>query len=271
MTLTALEAEYLLLDAALPGRAPQTIGVILHDPAAGRIGIKLRRDWEEVAGPGEAEVFESLEAGLGEKARELGAGPFLAWLEDTFSNSIRVSGRETAIMGRFESTLGVLYRRHVPATVQPFRTHLPVFDVPAAAGSWGPERTAPDEAPDGWMEAPSALRLAPGMFVTRITGRSMEPKIPDGSYCVFRSGVTGSRSGRLLLVEDGECSAGSADRYTVKRYTSRKRVTEDGWEHAVIVMEPLNPEFEAWELGEDGSRYAVIGEFVCVLETPDEP
>ena len=39
------------------------------------------------------------------------------------------------------------------------------------------------------------------MFVARIAGRSMEPRIPDGSLCVFRAGVTGSREGRLVLVE----------------------------------------------------------------------
>lgn len=267
--LSTLAAEYLLLEAVLPGRAPLAIGVILHDPGEHRAGVKLRRDWEEVAGPDEIEVFEALEEDLAAKAREMQPEAFLAWLEDSCSNAIRVTSREPAIMGRFESTLNALYRRHVPATVRPFRTHLPVFDVPAAAGSWGRERTVSSEEPDQWIEIPPDLRLSPDMFVTRITGRSMEPKIPDGSLCIFRSGVTGARSGRLVLVEDRQCSAGSADRYTVKRYTSQKRQTEDGWEHAVIVMEPLNPEYEAWELTEDDSRYAVIGEFVRVIESPD--
>jgi phage repressor protein C with HTH and peptisase S24 domain len=262
-------AEYLLLDAVLPGRAPRTVGVILHDRKEQRIGIKLRRDWEEVAGPDEIEIFEALEDDLTQKAKEMEAGAFLAWLEDTMSNSIRVGERESALMGRFESTLNTLYRRHVPITIQPFRTHLPVYDVPAAAGGWGREQAAASEHADQWIEGPAGLRLTPDMYVTRITGRSMEPRIPDGSLCVFRTGVTGGRTGRLVLVEDHGCSGGSADRYTVKRYTSRKRQTEEGWQHEEIRLEPLNPEYEAWTLSSDESRYAVIGEFVCVLETPE--
>ena len=49
----------------------------------------------------------------------------------------------------------------------------------------------------------------------------MEPRIPDGSLCVFRHGVTGSRQGRLVLVENLETRGNN--RYAVKRYQSRKR------------------------------------------------
>jgi len=91
----------------------------------------------------------------------------------------------------------------------------------------------------------------------------MEPKIPDGSLCVFRHGVTGSRQGRLVLVE--RLGGGTNDRYTVKRYRSEKRQGEQGWSHERIVLEPLNPEFEAWEL-DSGDELRVIAEFVRVLD-----
>ncbi len=91
----------------------------------------------------------------------------------------------------------------------------------------------------------------------------MEPLIPDGSYCIFRAPVTGTRQGKRLLIEQ----TGGADpssRYTVKRYTSRKAVDDnDSWEHTNIRLEPLNPEFEAFDLGEGDFR--VIAEFVQVL------
>ena len=32
----------------------------------------------------------------------------------------------------------------------------------------------------------------------------MEPQIPDGSFCVFRRNVVGSRNGRLVLVRNSE-------------------------------------------------------------------
>ena len=69
------------------------------------------------------------------------------------------------------------------------------------------------------MEAPEDLRLTTDMFVAEIAGHSMEPRIPDGSLCVFRHGVTGSRQGRLVLVEESRKPRGN-NRYTVKRYES---------------------------------------------------
>jgi SOS-response transcriptional repressor LexA len=67
----------------------------------------------------------------------------------------------------------------------------------------------------------------------------------------------------LLLIENyGETGE---NRYTIKRYKSMKRqVGSDEWEHQTIRLEPLNPEYEAWELAPSDIR--VVGEFVRVLE-----
>ena len=97
----------------------------------------------------------------------------------------------------------------------------------------------------GW-KLPPDLRLTDDMFVAHVVGRSMEPRIPAGSLCVFRRNVTGSRQGRLVLVENyGETGE---NRYTIKRYKSVKRQSGEEWEHETIRLEPLNPEYEAWEL-----------------------
>jgi phage repressor protein C with HTH and peptisase S24 domain len=96
----------------------------------------------------------------------------------------------------------------------------------------------------------------------------MEPRIPDGSLCVFRAGVTGSREGRLVLVEyDG---GGTNDRHTVKRYHSVKEQLPDGspdvtWKHKNIRLEPLNPDFEAWELNPEEDRFRIVAEFIQLL------
>ncbi|MEP6717002.1 MAG: hypothetical protein ABJC09_15640, partial [Terriglobia bacterium] len=76
-------------------------------------------------------------------------------------------------------------------------------------------------------------------------------------------GVKGSRQGKRLLIEQFNENDFSA-RYTVKRYTSTKKHSESGdWQHEAIRLEPLNPEFEAFDLGPDAFR--VIAEFVTVL------
>jgi hypothetical protein len=203
-----------------------------------------------------------VEADLRAKAREMGPGPFLACLEDSLSHVLRISERVPVIVGRFESTLNRLYGRLVPATVLPFRTHLPVYSCRAAAGRFGEQMTVEAE---GWAEAPRGLRLTSDMFVAQVVGRSMEPVIPDGSRCVFRGIPAGSRNGRLVLVEDRRKSAEGGERYTVKRYMSRKLETEEGWRHERITMEPLNPEFEPWEITHDSDCH-VIAEFVRLLD-----
>ncbi len=254
-----------VLELALPGREPEPAGVILHDPGTGRLGVRLRRDWREIAPEDEAEVLELIEDDLRAKAAEMGPETFVAHLEDTLSNTLRISDRETVLLGDFERTLNRLYNDRVRATVLPFETHLPVYSCGAAAGKFG-ENMAVE--PEGWVEAPLHLRLHDKMFVATVTGRSMEPVIPDGARCIFRAGVAGTRQGKLVLVENREESEAGGERYTVKRYRSFKRVEGDSWRHEKIVMEPLNPEFEAWEIDPESAeaeKVRVVAEFVCVL------
>ena len=117
------------------------------------------------------------------------------------------------------------------------------------------------------MEIPPGVRPSEDLFVAQVVGRSMEPRIPDGSFCLFKAGVTGSRQGKLLLIRHA-ASARSGGEYTIKRYRSEKVMNEEGWEHTRIRLEPLNPEFEAWDLDED-DEVQVIGEFVRVLDEPE--
>jgi phage repressor protein C with HTH and peptisase S24 domain len=176
---------------------------------------------------------------------------------------VRITDRREVVVEDFPRSLARLYRELVHSTVRPYVTHVPRYSLAVAAGKFLENQEVGEE---GWEEAPADLKLTPTMFAATIVGRSMEPHIPDGSLCVFRTGVTGSRQGRLVLVE--ALGRGSNDRYTVKRYQSRKSQLADGtWTHEQIRLEPLNPEFEAWDLdpGED-DRYRVIAEFVRVLD-----
>lgn len=258
------EGELLIVEAVLPGRAPEPVGVFLYQASQDRLGMRLRRDWDQWLPVDEEEVFTALAAEFEARAAELGAAEFLRRAEESLSMSIRLSDRQTVLVDRFERTLDRLYRQHVPARVQAFHTHLPVYSCRAAAGRWGEQMAVEEE---GWREAPAGLRLTEDMFIAQVVGRSMEPEIPDGSWCVFRAGVTGSRQGRKVLVEHFGQSEQGGERYTVKRYRSRKRPAgEDGeWAHDKIILEPLNPEFEAWEL-EEGSECRVVAEFVRVLD-----
>ncbi len=139
------------------------------------------------------------------------------------SGAIRVTDREEVLVEDFRRALDRLYLKNVQSNVLEFRTHLPRYSLRAAAGKFLENQEISE---DGWVEAPADLRLSTDMFVAEIAGRSMEPLIPDGSLCVFRYGVTGSRDGRLVLVENRR--SGSNDQYTVKRYRSEKTESEPG-------------------------------------------
>jgi len=257
----ATSARFLILEMELPGRGVVNVGVLLEDPSRNQLWIRLRRDWETIA-PEEAEVLAELEPDLKAKASEMGARRLIEQMQDTLSNVVRVSEIREIMVEDFERALARLYREHIRSSVRQFVTHLPRYSLAVAAGPFLENREVSEE---DWEEAPADLKLTPEMFLARIAGRSMEPKIPDGSLCVFRRGVAGSRDGRLVLVE--RLGGGSNDRYTVKRYRSGKRRAPDGtWEHERITLEALNPEFESWDLQPEEERFRILAEFVRVLD-----
>ena len=256
------QGQYSLLLSELPGRPAETIGVLLCDPASDLLYVRLRRDWARLASDEDAEVLTELEEDLQSEGQQQGAAAVLERLEADASNSLRVTDREAVTVRDFDKKLGELYREHVPSSILQFRTHLPRYSLAVAAG---PFLTNPEEvSAEEWMETPSDLNLDDDMFIAEICGHSMEPRIPDGSLCVFRRGVVGSRNNRLVLVRNSALA--DDNQYTVKRYKSEKRVTEEGFVQTRIRLESLNPAYPSWDLDEDEERYQVVAEFVRVLD-----
>jgi type I restriction enzyme R subunit len=145
-------------------------------------------------------------------------------------------------------------------------TCVPLVPLKAAAGAFSDPQHVEDDNWE-WVAVDAKHRLRPGMFVARVVGKSMEPTIPDGSYCLFRAPVTGTRQNKTVLVqlrdaidpESGEC-------YTVKRYQSEKVMHGDSWRHTRISLKPINPDFQPIELlGSEEGELQVVAEFVEVL------
>lgn len=150
--------------------------------------------------------------------------------------------------------------------INPFINCVPVFDLPIAAGEFGPDML--EGTPD-WVELPDGFTPKEGFFVVRVCGESMNRRIPNGSWCLFRSNPPGSRQGKVVIVchhaiQDPE-NGGS---YTVKIYDSVKRVTDESWSHQRINLHPDSntPGFRTINIEvDDGSEFRVIGEFVANL------
>ncbi len=153
------------------------------------------------------------------------------------------------------------------AEADKYGRHLPLYGLEAAAGHFLYNRPAEDGEPD-WIEVPESLHPREGMFVVRVRGKSMEPRIADGSYAVLRFPVEGSRNGRIVLLEltEAEDPEGGGC-YTLKRWRSEKTAAEEsegGWQHERIVLESLNPDVPSITLtNAEGAR--VIAEFVATV------
>ncbi|RZD17142.1 MAG: DEAD/DEAH box helicase [Candidatus Acididesulfobacter guangdongensis] len=147
-----------------------------------------------------------------------------------------------------------------------FVSFLPIYSLEAAATAFGREEYVENS---GWMIATVAGRkLNKDMFIAKVVGKSMEPTIPDGSYCIFRLDKGGSRNETVVLVESKQVADRDTNqKFTVKRYHSEKEYFEDGtWRHKRITLSPDNKEFEPIILENmQETDFRVVAEFIGVI------
>ena len=144
---------------------------------------------------------------------------------------------------------------------------VPLVPLKAAAGAFSDPQYIENNA-SKWVAVKPRHRLRPGMFAAQVVGKSMEPAVPDGSYCLFRAPVEGTRLGKTVLVQLRDSTdPETGQRYTVKRYHSEKAVAGDSWRHARITLDPVNPDFDPIIFtSADESKLRVIAELVEVLQ-----
>jgi type I restriction enzyme R subunit len=153
-----------------------------------------------------------------------------------------------------------------PEPGERYRNCVPLVPLKAAAGAFGDPQHVPDEDFE-WVAVQTRHRLRPGMFVARVEGRSMEPAISDGAWCLFSAPVEGTRHARTVLVQLRDAiDPETGERYTVKRYESEKAPSGESWRHVRITLKPINPEFQPIVLSpEEGEKLQVVAELVEVL------
>lgn len=146
----------------------------------------------------------------------------------------------------------------------------PVIDLQFAAGAFS-EAQALEDGADEWVALPDWVRPQSGLFVAQVIGESMNRRIPNGSWCLFRANPAGTRQGKIVVVQHRSIAdPETGGRYTVKIYESEKVPTEDGsWRHERITLRPDSdrPGFEPIEIsvreGEEG--FLVVAEMLMVL------
>ncbi|MEZ4354709.1 MAG: DEAD/DEAH box helicase [Myxococcota bacterium] len=167
-----------------------------------------------------------------------------------------------------EAPVAIALRIVEPTPDDHYVTCVPLVPLQAAAGAFGDPQHIEDNGFE-WVAVESRHRLRPGMFVAQVVGRSMEPAIRDGAWCLFRSPVEGTRQGKTVLVQLRDTAdPETGQRYTVKRYRSEKAADGDSWRHVRIRLEPVNRDFAPIDLrGADEGELEVVAELVEVLST----
>jgi uncharacterized protein len=151
--------------------------------------------------------------------------------------------------------------------VDPYVNSVPVFDLKVAAGGF----TQPGAVEDyDWVALPEPFVARRGYFVAQVVGESMNRRIPNGSWCLFRTDPGGSRNGKIVVVQHRDIQdADFGGGLTIKRYESEQAQHDDGtWSHRRIVLRPES-NIEGYReivLGPDeAAELVVVGELVAVL------
>jgi len=150
--------------------------------------------------------------------------------------------------------------------VKPYINSIPLVDISAAAGNFSDLQSHSELT---WIEPPFNISAKKGYFVCKVVGESMNKRIPNGSYCLFKRDEGGSRNGEIVLVEstdikDSEFGSG----YTVKKYQSVKNISDGEWRHESIILKPMSTidEYSDIVLSEDELiNFRVIGIFDRVI------
>jgi hypothetical protein len=163
------------------------------------------------------------------------------------------------------------FRRVTPGPAERYETCVPLVDLQAVAGAWRAQQNVPEplDPSVSWVTWEGSRRFAEGMFVARVVGRSMEPLIPDGAYCLFRRVALPSSPERAVLVRHaGVENPETGGRYTVKR--SREGKGPNGEKQ--VVLEPVNAAFAPIVITSPGEGdVRVIAEVVEVLGGSGDP
>jgi DUF2075 family protein len=151
---------------------------------------------------------------------------------------------------------------------------IPVVDLRLAAGAFSDVQLLEEEAAD-WAAPPDWVQPRPGMFIARVVGESMNRRIPNGGWCLFRANPGGSRQGKVVVVQHRSIDdPETGGRYTVKVYSSEKVADEDGsWRHERITLRPDSdrPDYGLIVIDRrDGDdSFAVVAELLAVLGAND--
>ena len=123
--------------------------------------------------------------------------------------------------------------------VKPYVNSVPMVDLKFAAGAFGDVQVIEGDE-TVWVTLPEVFRPQRGLFVAQVIGESMNRRIPNEAWCLFRIAPTGTRNGKVVVAQHRSIhDSDLGGSYTIKVYQSEKRVAADGeWTHTRITLKP---------------------------------
>lgn len=161
------------------------------------------------------------------------------------------------------------FRKLPSGEVKPYVNALPVIDLKFAAGAFGDSQTF-DPSDAEWVAAPEGVKAEVGLFIAQVVGESMNRRIPNGAWCLFRVNPAGSKQGKVVVAQHRSIhDVDLGGSYTVKVYESEKKADGEGeWHHERITLKPDTRAsgyepivIEAEELG----SLEIVAEFIRVM------
>ncbi len=147
-----------------------------------------------------------------------------------------------------------------------YQGYVPVYDVKAAAGSFSDFQYSESES---WIKLPDYLNSQEGMFVIQVLGESMNRRIPNGSWCLFKANPGGTRNGKIVLVQNRNIEdPDHGGSYTVKIYQSEKTIEDGTFVNQFVTLKPDTSAYGYSSIRLDATEgeLNVIGEFLTVLK-----
>lgn len=171
---------------------------------------------------------------------------------DTMLKDVHLQGLQLPIVARQQA--------------EPFVRHVPIYDLSIAAGEFSDMQIAEDA--EFWVELPDFVRASPDLFVSQVLGESMNRRIPNRAWCLFRANPGGTRQGKIVIVQHRSIEdPDHGGSFTIKLYQSEKVKEYGEFVNERIVLKPQTNAFGYKDivLEDELADIKVIGEFLSVL------
>ncbi len=144
--------------------------------------------------------------------------------------------------------------------VIPFVNAVPVFDL---SNSFPPlEQAAADKSYD-WVSLPEYITCGPDFFVVPMVGESMNKRIADGTWCLFKKTPAEKSAGEIVLAYHPDIyNTDGSGCYAIRRYWPGETVLHE--EQKVLLQpETRTPGYADIEIaGDSTGRLEILGKFV---------